>query len=216
MLDWVIVCVDCRVAIRQNPHGFGTHPSPCWSETLNRRISQTRGNWRHCWVVSQQSTFLREKYMNVMYRHFKWKVLTCASLIKYFTAVARFRASALSRIEPATQLVIYYWNWQMILSTVNGRFKDTLLPSRRMGVMLSCSVLCFDSREGWIYSISRTLSYNVVSIRVSCRASSMGSMSSNFSFFEDLGRIGVGACEGNIICVALIGHPPCCLWGEIS
>lgn len=93
----------------------------------------------------------------------------------------------------------------------NSDLVPTLLLSWIMEVMLSWSFPGFDSRERMRHSIGRILLYKVASISVSCLPSSVGSMSSSFNFFDDLGRIGGGGGDGRFICVVLIGpSPPYC------
>ena len=53
-------------------------------------------------------------------------------------------------------------------------------------------------------------------MRVSCLASSSGSMSSNLSFFVVLGRIGAGGARGTVFVVLMGASPPRCLKCENS
>ena len=88
--------------------------------------------------------------------------------------------------------------------------RPTLLLSWMIDVILSLVFPAFDSRDLCRHSMGRIFLYNKVSMSVSCRASSVASMSNNLSFFDDLGRIGGGGATGIVFVVLIGASPPRC------
>lgn len=87
----------------------------------------------------------------------------------------------------------------------------TLLLNWMITVMLS-ALLSLDSRDRCRHSMGRIFLYNAASISVSWRATSRGSMSTSFSFFDVFGTIGAGGAIGTVFVVLIGASPLRCYW----